>query len=223
MRRLTRKKLKQDEFVSVVDEIVNWIIDNWKPLAAGIGAVCAIGLLWWGISSWKGGKEDAAAWALHQAVVAYQEAQAAGQDTAGTREKFEVVLEKYGSTAQADVARIYLARMDFDAGKVDEAKAVLEKVAARHRGDAIGTAATLDLVRFRVASGQASEVVKELQAMALGTDDRLPPDVALYELAQAYLAEHDTEQAREYLRKLTEEFPQSPYLRAAQQKLAELG
>ncbi len=223
MRRLTRKKLRQDEFVSVVDEFVNWIIDNWKPLAAGLGAVCAIALLWWGISTWRGGKEDAAAYALHQAVVAYQEAQAAGGDVAAARSQFEEVLSKYGSTKQADVARVYLARMDFMDGRVDEAKSVLEKVAARHRGDAIGVAATLDLIRLRVASGQASEVVKELQAMAMGTDDRLPPDVALFELAAAYEAEHDVEQAREYLQKLVEEFPQSPYLRQAQQKLAELG
>ncbi len=223
MRRLTRKKLKQDEFVSVVDEMLNWIIDNWKPLAAGLGAVCAIGLLWWGISSWRGGKEEAASYALHQAVVAYQEARAAGTDTAPAREQFEAFLEKYGNTRQADVARIYVAKMDFAEGKVEEAKAALEKVAARHRGDAIGVAATLDLIRLRVASGQASEVVKELQAMAMGTDDRLPPDMALYELARAYEAEHDVEQAREYLQKLTEEFPQSPLLRPAQQKLAELG
>jgi len=223
MRRLTRKKLKQDEFVSVVDELVNWIIDNWKPLAAGLGAMCAIALLWWGISTWRGGREDAAAYALHEAVVSYQEAQASGGDPAPARKQFEEILDRYGSTDQADVARVYLARMDFEAGRMDEAKAVLEKVAARHRGDAIGIAATLDLVRFRVASGQASEVVKELQAMAMGTDDRLPADMALYELALAFMAEHKTEQAREYLQKLMEEFPQSPYRSAAQQKLAELG
>ena len=59
--------------------------------------------------------------------------------------------------------------------------------------------------------------------MVVGSNSALPRDVALYELGQLYLAEQDATQARDYFSKLVEEFPESPYLPLAQQRLTELG
>jgi predicted negative regulator of RcsB-dependent stress response len=226
MRRLTRKKLKQDEFVAVVDQIIGWLTDNWRPVAIGLATVTAAALIVWGVTSWKGSREDAASWALHQAVKTYnaqQKKTPGAAPTAEVRAAFEKVVERYGQTREADAARLYLARFDFEAGKVDQAKKALEKVAARHKGDALGRVATLDLIHMQVSSGQASEVIPRLRAMATGQDDALPRDVALYELASAYQAEKDAAQAREYFQKLIDEFPKSPYTRTARQKLTELG
>ncbi len=226
MRRLTRKKLKQDDFVSGVDKIVRWLAENWRPVALALAGLTAVFLIIWGATSWMGSREEAASWALHEAVTTYQAQQKSSADAATlaeARAAFEKVVEKYGRTKEADVARIYLARMDFESGKVDEAKSALEKVAQRHKGDALGRVATLDLVHMRVASGQAAEVIAQLRAMATGQDDSLPRDVALHELASAYEAEKDVAQAREYYQKLIDEFPKSPYVRSARQKLVELG
>lgn len=226
MRRLTRKKLKQDEFVSGVDRMMRWLTDNWRPVSLALGAATLAFLIVWGVIHWKGSREAAASWALHQAVSTYQARQEKPGDTAASseaREAFENILSRYGRTREADVARIYLARMDFEAGKTDQAKKALEQVARRHKGDALGRVATLDLIHMRVASGQAAEVVQQLLAMAAGKDDSLPRDVALYELASAYEAEKDAVHAREYFQKLIDEFPQSPYTRTARQKLVELG
>jgi len=225
MRRLTRKKLKQDEFVSGVDRMMRWLTEHWRPVAAALAAAAVVFLIAWGVVNMMGNREAAASWALHEAVTAYQ----AQQKTAGakpgkdTRAAFEKILEKYGRTKEADAARLYLARMDFEAGKLEEAKSALEKVAQRHKGDALGRVATLDLIHMRVASGQAAELIPQLRAMATGQDDSLPRDVALYELASAYEAEKDAGQAREYYQKLIDEFPQSPYTRTARRKLVELG
>jgi len=226
MRRLTRKKLKQDEFVSGVDKIMRWLMENWRPVAVGLAALTAVFLIAWGAANWMGSREDAASWSLHEAVTAYQEQQEKAGDPAASvesRAAFEKVIDKYGRTKEADVARIYLARLDFEAGKVEEARSALEKVARRHKGDALGAVATLDLIHMRVASGQASEVIGQLRAMATGQDESLPRDVALFELGSAYEAEKDPAQAREYFQKLIDEFPKSPYVRTARQKLVELG
>ena len=47
--------------------------------------------------------------------------------------------------------------------------------------------------------------------------------MALYELGQLYLSEQDPVQAGEYFQKLVEEFPESPYMNLARQKLMEIG
>ena len=226
MRRLTRKKLKQDEFVSGVDKIIRWLTDNWRPVTTGLAAVTVVALIVWGVTSWKGSREDAASWELHQAVKAYnaqQKETPGARPSAEVRAAFEKVVDQFGRTKEADAARIYLARFDFESGKVEEAKKVLEKVAERHKGDALGRVATLDLIHMQVSSGQASEVIPRLRAMATGQDNALPRDVALYELASAYEKEKDAAQAREYYQKLIDEFPKSPYTRDARQKMAELG
>jgi TolA-binding protein len=51
----------------------------------------------------------------------------------------------------------------------------------------------------------------------------LPRDTALYELGELFVAQRDTDRARLYFQKLADEFPTSPYVTRARQRLAELG
>jgi TolA-binding protein len=74
-----------------------------------------------------------------------------------------------------------------------------------------------------VSSGQGAEVAKELEAMVVGRDNQLPRDVALFELGEVFRGEQKIDQAREYYQKLVDEFPESPYLSQARQRLSELG
>ena len=55
-RRITRKQLKQDEFVSVVDSVVDKAQSFWRPIVAGLGAVVVLVLLWGMISWWTGSR-----------------------------------------------------------------------------------------------------------------------------------------------------------------------
>ena len=104
---------------------------------------------------------------------------------------------------------------------VDEA--LLTKVAARGGDTTTVRLATLDLIHLRVAEGQGTEVAGELEAMIVGRDRSLPRDVALYELGALYVKEQRFDEAREYLQKLVDEFPESPYAGEAQRRLQELG
>ena len=84
--------------------------------------------------------------------------------------EFLQVIEHYGRTDQADMARLYLARIYFDRNETDEARDLLVGLAERHRGDTIGRIATLDLIHLRIAAGQATEVAAELEAMVVGIE-----------------------------------------------------
>ncbi len=224
--RITRKQLKGDEFVSTVDTIMRWLVGNWRPLAAALGVLLVISMIWWAVSSWTGGRSDRASYLLHQAVAAYDAAKGTSEAETGLADaesKLRDVVDRYGRTDQADVARLYLARIELDRGETDSARETFVRLSRTRKGDLIGRLATLDLIALRVASGQGAEVAAELEGMIGGTDPRLPRDAALYQLGLLYIEEQNLDRAREVLGILSEEIPDSPYAGAARQRLGELG
>ncbi|MCJ7442104.1 MAG: hypothetical protein MUO25_11075, partial [Thermoanaerobaculaceae bacterium] len=70
-RRLTRKQIKQDQFVSLVDRVFHWLGQNWRQAATGLGGVLAVALEWWGVTAFLGSRSDAAAQAMAQALETY--------------------------------------------------------------------------------------------------------------------------------------------------------
>jgi len=155
-RRITRKQLKKDdEFLSAAELIFRWISGNWRPLIAGIGAVCVVALLWWAASSWMRVRADDASLLLHQAVVTFEgeaapESLVPAGDVDAAEQQFLQVVESYGRTDQADMARLYLARIALSRGETDEARPVLVALSRRHPDDVIGRLASFDLIKLRI-------------------------------------------------------------------------
>jgi TolA-binding protein len=142
---------------------------------------------------------------------------------ADAEKAFLEVVDTYGRSDQADMARLYLARIALGRGEIDDARTALVDLSERHGDDLIGRLATLDLIDVRVASGQGVEVAADLEAVIAGQSRSLPKDAALYRLGELFVGEGDPERARPYFERLLEEFPESPYLNNARLKLAELG
>jgi predicted negative regulator of RcsB-dependent stress response len=228
-RRITRKQLKKDdEFVSAAEMIFRWIANNARPLAMGIGAVCVITLLWWAVTGWLSSRADDASLLLHHATTTYEGDAAAGSvapagDIEAAEAEFQQVIDSYGRSEQADMARLYLARIALSRGQTDDARSILVDLAERHGDDVVGRLANLDLINLRIASGQGSEVATELEAMVVGQSAGLPRDAALYRLGELLTDEGEFERARTYLEMLVEEFPESPFITGARQRLLELG
>jgi len=228
-RRITRKQLKKDdEFVSAAELIFRWISDNWRPLAAGIGAVSIVALLWWAANLWLGTRTDEASLLLHQATATFEGEATAGSlipagDVEAAEQQFQQIIDSYGRTDQADMARLYLARIALSRGDTEAARTAFVDLSQRHSDDVIGRLASLDLINLRVASGQATEVMGELEAMVTGQSRALPRDLALYRLGEISAGEGQSDRARQYFEQLVEEFPESPYLVNARQRLSELG
>jgi TolA-binding protein len=228
-RRITRKQLKKDdEFVSAAELIFRWIADNWRPLVAGIAALAVVALLWWAATLWTGARTADASLLLRQAVKTFEGEAEAGSlvpagDTEAAEAQFRQVVESYGRSDQADMARLYLARIALSRGETDQARSALVDLSQRHTDDLIGRLATLDLINLRIASGQNMEVAGELEAMVTGQSKALPRDVALFQLGEIYAGEGQTDRARQYFEQLVEEFPESPYLATARQRITELG
>jgi predicted negative regulator of RcsB-dependent stress response len=228
-RRITRKQLKKDdEFVSAAEVIFRWVSDNAKPLAAGIAAVCVAALLWWAVSLWTGARVDEASMLLYRATQTFEGEAVEGSlvpagDIDAAEAEFQQVIDSYGRSEHADMARLYLARIALSRGQTDEARTALVELAQRHGDDLVGRLANLDLINLRIASGQGAEVAAELETMVTGRTTGLPRDAALYRLGELFVEEDQPEKAKLYFEMLVEEFPESPFLSGAQQRLAEIG
>ncbi|HQT94858.1 MAG: hypothetical protein B7Z68_01575 [Acidobacteria bacterium 21-70-11] len=235
-RRLTRKQIKKDEFITFVDRAVQWTGQNWRQALIGLGVVLAAALVWWGVTAFLGSRTDAASQAMDGALAAYNapvgSAAPAGAkvkfatDTerlAAAEKAFKSVKSRYRFTPQAKLADLFLARIAADRGDVPQAIRRLGEIASSRSSDPVVRLAMLDLIRLRVARGEGLQLVSELDAMAAGKDPRLPRDAALFHLAEIWQHEGKPEEAAKLYRKLVEDFPDSPYRADAQQRLASAG
>ncbi len=232
-RRLTRKQIKRDQFVSLVDRIFHWLGQNWRQAATGLGVVLAVALVFWGVTAFRGTRSDAAGQALAQALETYGAPVGSGApadapvkfatDTerlAAAEKAFQAIKSHYWLTPQKHVAELFLARIAADRGDQAQAIKLLGEITSRRTSDPVVRLAMLDLVRLRLAKGEGVQLVAELEGMASGKDPRLPRDAAIFQLARVWEGEGKPEEASKFYRKIVEEFPDSPYRSEAQQRLA---
>jgi outer membrane protein assembly factor BamD (BamD/ComL family) len=231
-RRLTRKQIKKDQFVSLVDRGAHWVGQNWRQAAIGLGGAVGIAVLYWAVTAGVDARAAAAANALTKALETYNAPVGAAApanakikfatdterlDAADTA--FRAVSSKYWLTSPARHAKLYLARIAADRGDTDAAVRLLSEITSRRSSNAIVRLAMLDLVRLRVAKGEGQQLVGDLEAMVAGKDPRLPRDVATFELARMWEREGKPAEAAKLYRQLIENFPESPYRPDAQQRL----
>ncbi|MEP0775048.1 MAG: tetratricopeptide repeat protein [Acidobacteriota bacterium] len=232
-RKLKRKEIKRDQFITLIDRAMAWTGQNWKTASIVLGCAVALGLAYWGVTLLAASRGGAAARALGEAVATFA-APVGGSAAAGEGQRFATnaerldaaekafrrVASRYRFTAPARTARLYLARIAEDRGDVDGAIRLLSELADRRSDNPVVGLATLDLLRLRLAKGEGKQLVKELEAMVAGKDPRLPRDLALFQLARVWEREGNVEEAIRLYRKLTEDFPESPYKFEAQQRLS---
>lgn len=232
-RRLKRKQIKRDQFITFVDRAMAWMGQNWRTASIVIVGAVALGLLYWGVTLLVASRGGAAAHALSEAVATF--AAPVGDTSQGggdgprfstnverldaAEKAFRRVSSRYRFTVPGRTARLYLARVAEERGDVDGAIRMLSELADKRSDNPVVGLATLDLLRLRLARGEGRQLVKELEAMASGKDPRLPRDLALFQLAQLWEREGNAEEAVRLYRKLTEDFPESPYKFEAQQRL----
>ncbi len=230
-RRLTRKQIKQDEFVTFVDRIVHWLSENWRQAVIGLGAAALIGLIWWAGTAFFGARSASASTALTKAMDVFNApvgADAKGDPSFATdterleaaKKAFQGVADSYWLTPQARMAKLFLAKVAAQQGDDESAIRMVSELARKRDADPVVRLATLDLIDLRMARGEGQQLIPELEAMAAGKDPRLPRDLALYRLAQIQERDGKAAEARDLYKKLTEDYPDSPYRTEAQQKLA---
>jgi len=235
MDRQHRQQLKHDRFVDELGSLSARAQANQRLLIIITLSALAVALLGYGIYFYRSNRENQAQEALGKAIDANDSPllPAAGQGqampsakykteaerAAATEKLFREVETKYSGTDAADVAGVYLARIDAVHGNAASAQKRLQKFIDEHPKSILVGPARFSLYQLRIEGGQAQQVTSELQQqIAKPADSVLPADTMLILLAHAYDAQGDEQKSKDAYRRIVTEFPDSPYAIEAQRK-----
>jgi len=234
MDRQHRKELKHDKFVDELGTLSARAKDNQRLLLTVTAAALALALIGYGIYFYRSNREQQAQVALGKAIDTIQSPllPAAGgqampgakyktdqERTAAAETQFREVTTKYSGSDAADVADLYLARLDAAKGNTQSAQTKLQKFVDDHPKSMLVGAARFSLYQLRIENGQSQQVINELQTqIAKPADSVLPADTMLVLLAHAYDAQGNADKSKDAYRRIVTEFPDSPYAVEAQRK-----
>lgn len=234
--RLSRKEIKHDKFVEEMETAYGVARKNARLiLGAVIGVLVLIGVLV-GIILWLGSQEKKAQLRLAEAIEILESPVSepgmpeppGGRAYPSEESKVEAaepilreVIDSYSGRDAADVARLYLARIEAGRGENEPAIEKLREFVSDHPDHILAQSARVSLYELRLASGQHAEVISDLEKelSATSSDEGLPTDVALALLARAYETQNDSEKSRSAWQRLMNEYPDSAFTLEAQRKL----
>ncbi|MGH9458567.1 MAG: tetratricopeptide repeat protein [Thermoanaerobaculia bacterium] len=231
--RLSRKEIKHDKFVEDVQSAYAVARRNVPILIGIVGGILLLIAVVAGVFLYQAHRERLAQQKLAEAIEILEAPVAPAGDAdpaAGTyaseEEKLakaqpilEEVAGEFSGRDAADVANLYLARLDVQQNRLDEARQKYTAFIDAHPEHVLAQAARVSLYELRLAAGEADQVIADLEAAA-AAEGNLPTDVALSLLARAYETANQPEKARETWQRIANEYPDSPYALEAQRKLA---
>ena len=240
MDRQHRRELKHDRFVDELGTLSSRARENQRVLVAITIAAVVLAVIVYGIYFWRSNREQKAQDALATAISTMDAPllpPAGGQAQPGAKFKtekdrtdaatkqFQDVVKNYSGSDAADVAGLYLARLDAAKGDNASAKKFLQQVVSDHPKNYLVGSARYSLYQLRIEGGEAPQVVTDVQAQLAKPSDQtlLPPDTLLVVLAHAYDAQGQNEKSRDAYRRIATEFPDSPYALEAQRKIGSAG
>lgn len=234
MRREHRRELKHDKFVEGVGSLWSASGENQRLIILAGVAVVLVALAVYGFFLYRMNRERSAQQALSAAAETIDSPllpPPGGQAQPGAKYKteaernaaalvqFQNVAAKFNGTDAADVAGLYLARLDAGQGNVQKSRALLEKFIADHPKHVLVGSARFSLYQLRIENGEAAKVSSELQNEMTKPDPVLPTDTLLLLLAHAYDAQGNADKSRDAYRRIVTEFPDSPYAVEAQRRV----
>jgi TolA-binding protein len=234
MRREHRRELKHDRFVDEIGTLSVRARQNQRFLMTVAVVVVAAVLIGYGLYFYRNTKERRAQQALAGAAETIDSPllpPAGGQPIPGAKYKteeernsaaekqFKDLQRKFSGTDAADVASLYIARLNAGHGDVVSARKLLNQFIREHPKHVLVGSARFSLYQIRIESGEAAQVANELQAETNKTDPILPADSLLVLLAHAYDAQGNGAKSKEAYRRIATEFPDSPYALEAQRRI----
>jgi tetratricopeptide (TPR) repeat protein len=240
-----RHDLKENDLARAVGATREWAGSHSKHLNAAIIAIVVVAVAAFGVMSWRNQQQArgqdslaAAMVVLNTAVVpvtstaAPGEAPAAASITAtGTFSteaqklnaalpKLQAAADAYPDTQAGITARYHLASTLASLGKAKDAIAQFDEVVRRAGSDTLyGQMAQLGKADAQSQAGETDAAIVTWKALAAKKDANLPEDAILMQLARAYQAQGNTEEARKTFTQIVDDHPDSPYVADARKEL----
>lgn len=141
-----------------VEALQRWWKENKQSIFGGVLLGAAVIAGW---NMWQGNRRATA----EQASVVFQQMAKAteAKQTEAAAKLGERLVEQYGSTAYAEYARLFLAKLKADAGDLPGARKLLEEEVAKSGDDGLKALARLRLGRVMLALGEVEPALKMLE------------------------------------------------------------
>lgn len=214
MKKIVKKQLKEDEFLSTMNKILRFFQTQLKLILMGVAAVAVLALVYSGVR-------------FFQARQVKKESRLIGEllelrSTSGTESGNLAEMEKIsGDGKHARLGYVLLATHWVENGDLEKAKDYLEKIESSPR----------DFIYFQARDLLAQIFAKQKdyeQAVAIFTEveaakpSAYPLDAVLFHKAEALEAKGDKPEALALYKKLQEEYPQSYFGYDAAEKARKL-
>jgi tetratricopeptide (TPR) repeat protein len=230
-----RHQLKQDRFAVATAETVSWAVEHRKVLTTlgVIGAIIVAGVLagYYYLQQ----QNQAASLAMATAFRTYDAAivpagtppqpgmtlfNSAQERAKAAQPLFQVVVQKYPHTHNAEIARYFIALTDLDMGNSAAAEKQLQELASAHNADLASLAkfALANQYRNTGRDAQAIELYKQIAAHPTTSVSKAQAQLAL---AEAYSAKQPDE-ARKLYQQIQKDNPTSPAAEMAATRLEAL-
>lgn len=240
MKAQERHHLKQNEFVSTVATVTQWYKDNQGAFAVGVIALLAVVVLGSGYFWWQNRNQEQAGSLLGVAMTIYQAPVVPPSSVPGARQApgsypseqaryeaalkaFQDVADTYPSSVAGLAARYHSAETLLSLGRTKDAQQAYQTVIDRAGTSIYGPMSRLGLATVMLAAGQNDQAIKALEELSAQRDGALPVDGVLMQLAAAYQTAGKSAEARTAYKRVVDEFPDSPYVQSARQKMTLLG
>ena len=236
MRREHRRELKHDKFVDEMGSLSTRAGENKRLLLMITVAVVAAAVAAYGLYFYRNNREQQAQDALGIAITTIDSPllnppgsqQPAAPDAkfkteaernTAAEKQFKDLESKYSGTDAADVGNLYLARLSAGRGDIATARKLLNGFISEHPKHVLVGSARYSLYQLRIENGEAAQVTSELQTEVGKSDPVLPTDSLLVLMAHAYEVQGNAQKSKEAYRRITTEFPDSPYALEAQRRM----
>ncbi len=237
-RRITRKEMKRDEFVSALGRFTQWAEEHAREalilFAVVVGAVIGSVFLY----QYLGQREEKAA-ALLGRGIAMMDATIQGANAPPGRngassfatedERDRAVLDQMDSILQtyprsrAGRLALYYRGLALDRlHRAPEAIKALQEFLDQDPSNFAAPMAKASLARLLDDTGEHSKAIQLYQELSGIQGGPYPPQAALLEWARCLERMGNKEEAREIYRRLTREYPGSEYSKEAEDRLKEL-
>jgi tetratricopeptide (TPR) repeat protein len=209
-RKITRKELKQDEFVEAAVDFGKWLEDNWPRVLRWVAAVAAVVLIVVAWTAYSRHKRTEAELRLSSLLADYDRQETEGFEDPAELETLLADLDEVADAASgspAAVAHLYRGSALYQLERYDEAEAELQDAIsdADKRGTLYPTANAV-LANVYEAMGRVDEAVALLDGLLDEAVPSVPQDQLLLQTGLIYERAGRSEEARERLQRVTDEY-----------------
>ena len=245
MKRTERHQLKQDQFVSTLQDTFDRIERNRSQVTVAVVAIVVLALAVGGFMWWRQQRNAKAAALLAEAMTVAEApvAPATSPPTPGETPaaqtptpppgsypteqakleaavpKFMAAAEAYPSTASGLAARYHAAAALAALGRDKEAEQRYREVIEAGGTTLYARMARLGLAEVQVRQKQFDPAINALKELSTSAKDDLPVDAILMQLGRAYLLAGRKAEATQTFKRITDEFPTSLYAAEARREL----